>query len=94
MPYKNREDKNRHERNRKAQTRKRLIDYLGGECIDCRQKEPEVKLEFDHVLPCEKKFRIARAMSMAWEKLKIEVDKCHLLCKGCHLERTYGKIPF
>ena len=94
MPYKNRNAKNKWERESKAQTRKALIEYLGGICVDCRKSEPEVKLEFDHILPCEKEFRISRALSMSWKKLKTEVDKCHLLCHDCHMEKTYGSLPF
>jgi len=94
MPYKNGEEKNRWERRNKAKIRKMLIEYLGGRCIDCKKSEPEVKLEFDHVLPCEKEFRISREINKVWDKLKVEVDKCQLLCHDCHMEKTYGKIPF
>lgn len=94
MPYKLNADKARWERNKKALTRKLLTNYLGGECVDCGKGEPEVKLEFDHVLPCEKSFTIARGLSMTWKRLKIEIDKCHLLCHDCHLEKTYGSLPF
>lgn len=94
MPYKCREQKNRRERGRKILNRALYILYLGKVCVDCKRGEPFVKLEFDHVLPCEKEFAIGKVRGCDWKIVKKELDKCQLLCKDCHLDRTHGEIPF
>ncbi len=73
-------------RNRYASQRKFFLEYLGGECVKCGALE---NLEFDHVNPLEKSFPV----SGLWPEKDIprvlaELDKCQLLCKVHHIEKT------
>ena len=63
-----------------------FIEYLGGSCVRCSTNED---LEFDHIDRSSKSFNVSKRMtSMNYEELKLEVDKCQLLCKDCHLEKS------
>lgn len=63
--------------------RAEAIAYLGGKCVDCGTSQ---NLEFDHKNPKLKSFHIGKAFaSMAKDKLYVEVDKCELRCRPCHL---------
>lgn len=62
-----------------------LIEVLGGRCVNCRTTE---RLEFDHVIPEEISFRIGNRLNARPEKLIEELQKCQLLCKPCHGEKT------
>ena len=84
-------------KNHRRKRRLKAIEYLGGECVDCGKEEDEnegIKLEFDHVDPCNKLYTIASHISHSWEKLKTELDKCELRCVPCHKAKTYDEPPF
>ena len=68
----------------RQKTKRRAIRYLGSKCCDCGIGDERV-LEFDHIMsgPC-----IAKCMDMSWVRLKIELDKCELVCANCHCVRT------
>lgn len=60
-------------------------EYLGGVCASCGTKE---QLEFDHINPEDKSYTIGNRISSAWETIVTELDKCQLLCSGCHVEKS------
>ena len=63
-----------------------IIENLGGECAHCSSTE---QLEIDHIDRSTKSFDIGKAISgWAEERIQRELDKCQLLCKDCHLEKT------
>lgn len=66
----------------------RLIEYKGGKCERCGYNKPiPGAYDFHHIDPLEKDFAISKkGETMALSKLKIEADKCMLLCKNCHAE--------
>lgn len=69
----------------------RLIQYKGGKCEVCGYCKPvAAAYHFHHKDPTKKDFGIGQHMSNSLEKLKIEVDKCELLCSNCHSE-THDK---
>jgi hypothetical protein len=77
----------------------RAVEYKGGKCQICGYCKNVVALQFHHREPAKKEFGIsARVSGWKWEKLKIELDKCDLLCANCHFEeedRLYlDKNPF
>jgi formate-dependent nitrite reductase cytochrome c552 subunit len=44
-------------------------------------------LEFHHLEPSEKDFGIgSKGHTRSFEKIKLELDKCNLLCANCHRE--------
>jgi 5-methylcytosine-specific restriction endonuclease McrA len=79
---------------RRKSRKLRLLELLGGKCERCGSTE---NLEFDHLKPSQKKFIISKFIDRADSNLLDEVNKCQLLCKTCHHEKTlekqeYGKL--
>lgn len=75
-------------RERYLTCRRRALDYLGAQCVDCGTRDDRV-LVFDHALVRRMNGRTVGAMMMAsWDKLKVELDKCQLVCANCHMIRT------
>jgi|GEM_PF-2320690 hypothetical protein len=69
----------------------RAIKYGGGECQKCGYDTCWRALHFHHINPEEKEFaifesRAGRKRVRNWEKLKLEINKCILLCSNCHTE--------
>lgn len=62
-----------------------MIDYLGEECSKCQSKD---KLQIDHIDHATKEFDISKNWAISWERLTPELDKCQLLCKDCHLDKS------
>lgn len=64
------------------------VQYKGGKCHDCKQSYPLSVYDFHHREPEHKDFEIASFQGFVkeryWPKLKIELDKCDLLCANCH----------
>lgn len=68
---------------------RRNLAYLRlGSC--CKVCGSTSNLEFDHIDPSTKEFNIssAKALDGPLERLFSEVDKCQLLCKKHHVEKT------
>jgi hypothetical protein len=66
----------------------KLIEYKGGHCQKCGYNKPiPGAYDFHHLNPNEKDFSISReGDTKSLERLKIEVDKCILVCRNCHAE--------
>jgi hypothetical protein len=73
-------------REKKAQ----LVAYKDGKCLDCSGAFPPCVYHFDHRKPLDKIAGIAQMMHRPIEEVKIEADKCDLVCANCHAIRTYG----
>lgn len=76
---------------RRIGVKKKGVDYKGGSCIICGYSKCLDVLSFHHRDPKEKDFNFGGAHCRSWEKVKIELDKCDLLCMNCHIE-THKKI--
>lgn len=66
-----------------------LVQYKGGKCEICGFDKPVYDCyDFHHIDPNKKEFGISGKNSKNYsiELLKIEVDKCMLLCANCHRE--------
>lgn len=72
---------------RRKKVRALLVEYKGGACEDCGIRDIPAIYDFHHLDPSKKDFTVARRPSGAIEKLKIEADKCALLCSNCHRKR-------
>ncbi len=73
--------------------KKRALDFYGGKCITCGYSKCINALEFHHRNPDEKVVTPAYAIhSWSWERAKIELDKCDLLCANCHREEEYREV--
>lgn len=64
----------------------RAIEYKGGKCIKCGYDKCVRSMQFHHRNPAEKDFTIGSYANLGWNKIKMELDKCDLLCSNCHGE--------
>src|SRR5690348_17765017 len=71
---------------RRKKLRAMAREYKGGKCILCGYDKCPDALEFHHRDPSQKEFTPSRAYKRSWDVLKIEIDKCDLLCANCHRE--------
>lgn len=72
---------------RRDKLKELAIEYKGGCCQKCGYNKCLGALEFHHLDPNEKDFGIAeKGITRSFEKLKVELDKCILVCANCHRE--------
>lgn len=70
----------------------KAIEYKGGACSMCGYNKFQGALEFHHTDPSQKDFAIAhKGHCTSWEKIKMELDKCILVCSNCHRE-LHGNV--
>lgn len=69
----------------KREHRRIWIARLGGKCVECGTTE---RLEFDHIDPATKSFRVSEFFCRKVDGLSEEMAKCQLLCKSHHVEKT------
>jgi len=71
--------------------KQKLIDYLKiNGCAICGYNRCSYALDFHHVNPSDKDFRITKNhMDFKDERIVNEINKCILLCKNCHFEIHY-----
>jgi hypothetical protein len=61
------------------------VEYKGGKCSSCGYNKCISALDFHHLY--DKKFSISmNGKICSWETLRVELDKCILLCANCHRE--------
>jgi len=69
----------------------KAVEYKGGKCQWCGYSKCVDALEFHHNTPGEKDFSISgTGVTRSWSKIKIELDKCSLLCANCHREAHFN----
>jgi Zn finger protein HypA/HybF involved in hydrogenase expression len=68
-----------------------LVAEAGGACCICGFDRNMRALHFHHVEPSQKRLEInARGVAIALDKLRVEAQKCVLLCSNCHAEVEDG----
>ncbi len=96
---------NNHDRQLKlAKNRKKLYQNQRKEwlsaikskpCQDCGQCYPPYVMDFDH-RDSDTKIASISLMSIrntsSFEKIKLEIEKCDLVCANCHRQRTHDRI--
>jgi 5-methylcytosine-specific restriction endonuclease McrA len=72
-----------------------MVDYKGGKCVCCGYDKYIGALDFHHINPNDKVYRLSVLRNFSLESLKDELDKCVLLCRNCHAEVHAGvrQIP-
>ena len=67
-------------------------DYLNrlkeNPCVDCGKNFPFYVMDFDHRERNTKKFNVGRMIHEGWDRIKIEIEKCDVVCANCHRIRT------
>ena len=72
---------------RRKQRDNKMYDYKGGPCCSrCGYNKCKAALCFHHEDPSTKEFQISGNWGLSWEKTKLELDKCILVCANCHAE--------
>ena len=71
---------------RRFSLKQKCVKYKGGCCQRCQYSKSIRALCFHHLDPTQKEFQISGKHCYRWEKIKIELDKCILLCNNCHAE--------
>jgi len=75
---------------RRKKYKLKAIEYKGGKCVDCLDKydgKNACIFDFHHLR--DKEFNISGLLlEKSMIKLKVEADKCVLLCANCHRKRT------
>lgn len=85
---------------RKYMQKKAMVQYKGGCCVKCGYNKCLNALDFHHVNSEEKDFTIAQKFGFSLKtgltnEIKLELDKCILVCSNCHREIhsfKYGDI--
>lgn len=63
------------------------VEYKGGCCSRCGYSKSVAALDFHHRDPSKKDFQISkRGYCLSWDRMKVELDKCDLVCRNCHAE--------
>lgn len=72
---------------RQRNLKQECVDYKGAKCEHCSYDKYIGALEFHHKDPNQKEFTIAKVNQTKFnDKIKLELDKCLLLCANCHRE--------
>lgn len=72
---------------RRAKLKDLAIEYMGGSCQACGYSKCKDALEFHHKDPSQKDFGIgSKGYTRSFDKVRIELDKCVMLCANCHRE--------
>lgn len=80
---------------RRIKIRSLAVEYKGGKCELCGYNKCIQALDFHHLDSSKKDFGIsAKGYTRSWEKVKLELDKCILICANCHREVHEGIRSF
>jgi transposase len=74
-----------------------LVKEAGSVCCICGYQRSMRALHFHHVEPSQKRLEInAKGVALALASLRLEAQKCVLLCSNCHAEVEDGlvELPF
>ena len=78
---------NRNVQERGLENKRKAIEYKGGKCQICGYKKSVSALEFHHKNASEKDHNFKHYRYWKFDRIKIELDKCILLCANCHREQ-------
>lgn len=87
------------ERHREFRAKLDEIKLASG-CVDCPRGTiwPAIVLQFDHMDPSKKRFKIAQAGGFSWDVILEEISKCVVRCANHHAIKTaimkeHGRKP-
>jgi len=83
MTYSTKQKHNDHNKCIRFAKKVECINFLGGSCKHCGTTDIHV-LDFHHIDMLEKDNTISRLLKSSWDNLKVELQKCILLCANCH----------
>lgn len=77
---------------KRKQLKEKAVEYKGGSCILCGYNRCLAALDFHHLDPSQKDFKLSDMYSKSWKSVLEELDKCVLVCANCHREIESGFI--
>jgi 5-methylcytosine-specific restriction endonuclease McrA len=80
---------------RRRKVKLMAVESLGGKCTICGYNKYIGALELHHAIGV-KDFSVGeKGYTRSWEKIRLEIKKCVLLCANCHREVGAGitKLP-
>ena len=80
---------NEYTQERFKRRKEEAIAYLGGRCVDCGDAFHPSVFEFHHRDPSKKDLTGSQIKRGAWTRVRLELDKCDLLCANCHRIRHW-----
>ena len=69
---------------RRFRAKAAAIKFLGGKCKKCGWRGNQAALQFHHLNSETKEFIIGNVANKSWDSIKVEMQKCILLCANCH----------
>lgn len=72
--------------------KEKAVEYKGRCCQICGYDRCIRALDFHHIDSSKKDFTISSNCNKSWERIKIEIDKCILVCSNCHRELHSGLV--
>jgi transposase len=76
---------------RRRKVKEILVEEAGGCCCICGYRRNMRALHFHHLDPSQKRHEMnAKGVAIALDKLRVEAQKCVLLCSNCHAEVEDG----
>lgn len=87
MPHKDADAANAFARAWRAKRRAEWVASRGGACEQCGST---TDLEVDHIDPATKLYNPGQVWTARAEIREAELAKCQVLCKSCHLEKSWG----
>lgn len=69
--------------------KKEAVDYKGGKCQKCGYNKCLGSMDFHHLDATQKDPNWHKMRNWPLEKIKVELDKCILVCGNCHGEIHY-----
>lgn len=86
------EHKSPRAKKRAAKWRLSQIIKLHYGCADCGYNKSAHALQFDHVRG-DKKGNVSNLIrsDYSWDTIKIEIEKCEVVCANCHAIRTQSR---
>lgn len=78
------------QRDRHRDLKKEAVLYRGGKCNICGYSRCISALDFHHLDPSQKDFTVSVKKGTLDAEMKLELDKCVLLCSNCHREVHAG----
>ena len=70
--------------NKRRDNKLKAIKYKGNRCARCQGEFHPAVYDFHHIDMETKEADPGSLMHRKWSRLKIELDKCILLCANCH----------
>ena len=67
---------------RRFKIRKAAVELFGNRCLKCGWSGHLSGYDFHHKY--DKKFKISSIQNKSWKIIKLEIEKCELLCAICH----------